>query len=84
MENLENLLNEKQYEAVTSTSKYLRIIAGAGSGKTRVLTYRIAYLIDTFGYYPSSILANLLIAFARDVAFSISTETVLSLDFKFL
>ena len=57
MENLKELLNEKQYEAVTSTSKYLRIIAGAGSGKTRVLTYRIAYLIDTFGYYPSSILA---------------------------
>ena len=57
MENLKELLNERQYEAVTSTSKYLRIIAGAGSGKTRVLTYRIAYLIDTFGYYPSSILA---------------------------
>ena len=57
MENLQKLLNEKQYEAVTSTSKYLRIIAGAGSGKTRVLTYRIAYLIDSLGYYPSSILA---------------------------
>ena len=57
MENLQELLNEKQYEAVTSTSKYLRIIAGAGSGKTRVLTYRIAYLIDTLGYYPSTILA---------------------------
>lgn len=57
MENLKELLNEKQYEAVTSTDKYLRIIAGAGSGKTRVLTYRIAYLIDNLGYYPSSILA---------------------------
>lgn len=57
MENLKKLLNEKQYEAVTSTSQYLRIIAGAGSGKTRVLTYRIAYLIDELGYYPSSILA---------------------------
>ena len=57
MEDLKNLLNEKQYEAVTSTNKYLRIIAGAGSGKTRVLTYRIAYLIDTLCYYPSSILA---------------------------
>lgn len=57
MENLENLLNQKQYEAVTSKSKYLRIIAGAGSGKTRVLTYRIAYLIDNLNYYPSSILA---------------------------
>lgn len=57
MQDLKQLLNEKQYEAVTSTDKYLRIIAGAGSGKTRVLTYRIAYLIDTLGYYPSSILA---------------------------
>ena len=57
MENLNKLLNEKQYEAVTCLNKYLRIIAGAGSGKTRVLTYRIAYLIDNLGYYPSSILA---------------------------
>ena len=57
MQDLKQLLNDKQYEAVTSTNKYLRIIAGAGSGKTRVLTYRIAYLIDTLGYYPSSILA---------------------------
>ena len=45
MENLQELLNDKQYEAVTSTSKYLRIIAGAGSGKTTVLVNRIAYLI---------------------------------------
>ena len=57
MENLKDLLNEKQYEAVTSNDKYLRIIAGAGSGKTRVITYRISYLIDTLGYYPSSIVA---------------------------
>ena len=34
-------LNEKQYEAVTNSSQYLRIIAGAGSGKTSVLTQRI-------------------------------------------
>lgn len=57
MLNLKELLNEKQYSAATSTSKYLRIIAGAGSGKTRVLTYRIAFLIDNLGYHPSSILA---------------------------
>ena len=57
MQDLKQILNEKQYEAVTCHDKYLRIIAGAGSGKTRVLTYRIAYLIDTLGYYPSSILA---------------------------
>ena len=34
MEDLKKILNERQYAAVTSTSKYLRIIAGAGSGKT--------------------------------------------------
>jgi DNA helicase-2/ATP-dependent DNA helicase PcrA len=38
-------LNENQKEAVLSDDDYLRIIAGAGSGKTRVLTMRIAHLI---------------------------------------
>ena len=50
-------LNEKQYEAVSTSEQYVRIIAGAGSGKTRVLTYRIAYLIEKFHVYPSNILA---------------------------
>ena len=45
MEELKSILNEKQYEAVVSEDKYLRIIAGAGSGKTRVLTYRSAGFI---------------------------------------
>jgi len=50
-------LNTKQYDAVTSTSKYIRLIAGAGSGKTKVLTSRIAYLIDTIGVPYTRILA---------------------------
>lgn len=50
-------LNEEQYEAVTSFDKYLRVIAGAGSGKTRVLTCRIANLIENMGVLPYSILA---------------------------
>lgn len=50
-------LNDKQYEAVTSTSKYIRLIAGAGSGKTKVLTSRIAYLIDQIGVPGTRILA---------------------------
>ena len=50
-------LNEEQKEAVLSEHKYLRIVAGAGSGKTRVLTMRIAHLIQDLGVWPSKILA---------------------------
>ncbi|MCQ2798946.1 MAG: UvrD-helicase domain-containing protein [Bacilli bacterium] len=52
-----SLLNEKQYEAVSTSSQYVRVVAGAGSGKTRVLTYRIAYLISEMGVRPNQILA---------------------------
>lgn len=55
--NLKELLNEKQYEAATYLGGHLRIIAGAGSGKTRVVTYRIAYLIEGVGIAPYNILA---------------------------
>ena len=59
------LLNEKQYEAVTTGSPYVRIIAGAGSGKTRVLTYRIAYLLSEMHVTPWKVLA---ITFTNKVA----------------
>ena len=45
-------LNEKQLEAVETASQYVRIVAGAGSGKTRVLTYRLSYLIEELGVKP--------------------------------
>jgi DNA helicase-2/ATP-dependent DNA helicase PcrA len=60
-----SLLNEQQFAAVKTTAQHVRIIAGAGSGKTRVLTYRISYLISNMGVDPSKILA---IAFTNKVA----------------
>ena len=49
-------LNEKQLEAVSETEGYVRVIAGAGSGKTKLLVCRYAYLIKEYGIDASNIL----------------------------
>jgi len=57
MQNLFTELNDKQVEAVKATEGPVLILAGAGSGKTKTLTHRIAYLISEKGVLPHQILA---------------------------
>ena len=53
---LRELLNKNQYEAATTISGPIMVFAGAGSGKTRTLTYRVASMIES-GISPYNILA---------------------------
>ena len=53
---LTNVLNAEQLEAVTATEGCVRVIAGAGSGKTRALTHRFAWLVNELGILPGNIL----------------------------
>ena len=56
MDGLLSGLNQAQRRAVTATEGYIRVVAGAGSGKTRALTRRFAYLVNELGIPPGNIL----------------------------
>lgn len=56
MEDFLQELNPAQLEAVTNTEGFIRVVAGAGSGKTKALTYRFAYLVNVLGIMPGNIL----------------------------
>ena len=70
-------LNPNQYSAVTSQNRVLRLIAGAGSGKTRVLTTRIVYLIDKMHVAPWKILG---ITFTNKAANEMNERVAKMLD----
>lgn len=57
MLDLKNLLNKEQYEGATTIEGQVLILAGAGSGKTRVLTHRIAHMVEDLNIAPYNILA---------------------------
>ena len=54
--NLMQKLNTAQREAVSTTEGFVRVIAGAGSGKTRALSCRFAFLVNELGILPGNIL----------------------------
>ncbi len=74
--NYKNELNPSQYEAVSAVDGAYLIIAGAGTGKTRTLVYRVARLVE-MGYKPESIL---LLTFTRKAANEMMNRASILLD----
>ena len=70
-------LNERQREAVTAPVGNLLVVAGAGSGKTRVLVHRIAWLVEAEGASPHSVLA---VTFTNKAAAEMRSRTETLLD----
>ncbi len=73
-----NELNPAQYEAVTSIDGTYLIIAGAGTGKTRAIVYRVAYLVE-LGVKPENIL---LLTFTRKAAQEMLRRAAILLDYR--
>src|SRR5690606_3115919 len=70
-------LNEKQREAVTSTSKRLLVLAGAGSGKTKTLLQKLIYLMEVKQVSPNNILG---ITFTKNAANEMVDRLIISAD----
>ena len=80
-------LNQAQLEAVTSTEGFIRVIAGAGSGKTRALSHRFAFLVNEIGILPGNILCvtftNKDIGFIISLLITILVILIPSMDFVY-
>jgi DNA helicase-2/ATP-dependent DNA helicase PcrA len=74
-------LNDQQREAVTSEKKHLMVLAGAGSGKTRVLVHKIAWEVEALNRNPGSIMA---VTFTNKAALEMRSRIITSADARWM